>query len=53
MSFLLTRIPKQLIMKHHILPSNGFIKLEFDLVHLMARLHVDEKIRMIEDSIDQ
>lgn len=53
MDFLFSSIPEELIVQHHVFPSNGFIQLEFDLVDLMPRLHVDEEVSMIKDGIYQ
>jgi len=51
MGLLLSSISKKLIMKHYILPCYCFIKFKFDLIHFMPRLHMNEEICMIENSI--
>ena len=48
MNFLIPSVPKQLIMQHHILPSNSLIQLKLYLVYLMFWLHVDKKVCVVE-----
>lgn len=51
--FFLASVAEEFIMEHDILPSDGFVEFEFDLIYFVARLHVDEEIGVIEDGIDE
>ena len=53
MNFFLAYISKELIRNHNILPSDSFIKFEFNLIYFVTRLHMNEEIGMIENSIDK
>lgn len=52
MYFFLPYISEELIWNHNVLPSDGFIEFELDLVYFVARLHMDEEVSMVENSID-
>lgn len=53
MNLFLTSITKELIVQHDILPSDCFVELELDLINLVPGLHMDEKVGVVEDCIDQ
>ncbi len=53
MHLLIPRISKQLIMQHHILPRDSLIQLKLYLVDFMFGLHVNEKVCMVENCVDQ
>ena len=52
MDFLIASVSEKLVMKHDVLPSDGFVEFELYLIHLVSRLHVDEEICVVEDGID-
>lgn len=49
----LARVPKELIVEHNVLPCNGLIQLELDLVHFVSGLHVYEEVCVVKDGIHQ
>lgn len=51
MDLFITCVPEQFIMQHDVLPSDRLIKFKFYLVDLMLRLHVNEKVGVIENCI--
>lgn len=53
MHFLLASIPEKLIVQHHVLPSNCFVQLKLNLIHLMTGLHMNEEVSMVKDSVYQ
>lgn len=52
MDLLFACVSEEFIVKHDVFPGDGFVEFKLDLVYLVARLHVDEKISVIEDSIN-
>lgn len=53
MDLFFTSVSEEFIVEHDVLPSDGFVEFELDLVDLVARLHVDEEVSVVEDSINQ
>ena len=53
MDLLVTCVPEQLIVQHHVLPSDCLVELKLDLVHLVLGLHVDEKVSVVENGVHQ
>lgn len=52
MDFLLSYVAEEFVWDHHILPGDGFVKFELYLIYLVSRLHVDEEVCMVEDSVN-
>ena len=46
-------VPEQLVVQHHVFPSDCLVKLKLYLVHLVFWLHVNEKVSVVENSVDQ
>jgi hypothetical protein len=53
MDLLFTCIAEEFIMQHDVFPGNGFVEFEFDLVHFVAGLHMDEEVCVAEDGVDE
>lgn len=53
MDLLLAGVAEELVVQHHVLPGDGLVELKLDLVDLVARLHVDEEVGVVEDGINQ
>lgn len=53
MDLFISSVSKQFIMKHNILPSNCFIKLELNLINFMFRLHMNKEVSMVKNSVNE
>lgn len=40
-------------MEHHVLPGDGFVEFELDLIDFVSWLHVDEEVSVVEDGVHQ
>jgi hypothetical protein len=50
---LFASVAEEFVVEHDVLPGDGFVEFELDLVDLVARLHVDEEVGVVEDGVDQ
>jgi hypothetical protein len=50
---LLPNIPEDVVMEHYVLPTHCPIKVEIDLFHFVFGLHLDKKVLVVEDGVDQ
>jgi len=53
MHFFIASVSEKLVVKHHILPGDGFIEFKLNLIDLVFGLHVDEKVCVVKDSINE
>jgi len=53
MDLFISSVSKQFIMKHYILPSNCFIKLELNFINFMFRLHMNKEVSMVKNSVNE
>ena len=51
--FLLSGVAEELVVQHDVLPGDGLVELELDLVDFVAGLHVDEEVGVVEDGVDE
>jgi hypothetical protein len=51
--FLLAGVAEEFVVEHDVLPSDGLVEFELDLVYLVPGLHVDEEVGVVEDGVDE
>lgn len=52
MDVVLASVSEHFVLQHDVLPGDGLIEIELDLVDLVLGLHVDKEVGVVENGID-